>query len=85
MKFEINMVVEVDEDSNILEVDRQGNQEVVLDLANARGWNLDEALYRVHSNNLGRMYQPDGSIKGREDGKIVKNKAYPKPDLSDLV
>jgi len=75
---------------------------VIYGYANARGWNLDEALYRVHSNNLGRMYQPDGSIKRhsnnlgrmyqpdgsikrREDGKIEKNKAYPKVDLSDLV
>jgi len=58
---------------------------VIYGYANARGWNLDEALCRVHSNNLGRMYQPDGSIKRREDGKIEKNKAYPKVDLSDLV
>ena len=58
---------------------------VIYGYANARGWDLDEALYRVHSNNLGRMYQPDGSIKRREDGKIVKNKAYPKVDLKDLV
>jgi len=49
------------------------------------GWNLDEALYRVHSNNLGRMYQPDGSIKRHENGKIVKNPDYPKVDLGDLV
>jgi len=58
---------------------------VIYGYGNARGWNLDEALYRVHSNNLGRMYQPDGSIKRREDGKIEKNKGYPKVDLSDLV
>jgi len=58
---------------------------VIYGYANASGWDLDEALYRVHSNNLGRMYQPDGSIKRREDGKIVKNKAYPKVDLKDLV
>lgn len=58
---------------------------VIYGYANAQGWDLDEALYRVHSNNLGRMYQPDGSIKRREDGKIVKNKAYPRVDLKDLV
>jgi len=58
---------------------------VIYGYANARGWNLDEALYRVHANNLGRMYQPDGSIKRREDGKIEKNKDYPSVDLSDLV
>lgn len=58
---------------------------VIYGYANASGWDLDEALYRVHSNNLGRMYQPDGSIKRREDGKIVKNPDYPKVDLGDLV
>jgi len=58
---------------------------VIYGYANACGWDLDEALYRVHSNNLGRMYQPDGSIKRREDGKIIRNPDYPKVDLSDLV
>lgn len=53
--------------------------------ANAKGYNLDEALRRVHANNLGRCIQPDGSILRREDGKIIKNKAYPSVDLRDLV
>ena len=34
---------------------------------------------------MGRMYQPDGTIKRRDDGKILKNKEYPKVDLADLV
>lgn len=49
------------------------------------GWDLDEAVRRVHANNMGRMYQPDGTIKRREDGKIEKNKDYPKVELDDLV
>ena len=49
------------------------------------GWNLDESVKRVHENNIGRMKQPDGTIKYREDGKVEKNKTYPKVDLSDLV
>lgn len=49
------------------------------------GWDLDAALRYVHENNMGRMYQPDGTIKRREDGKIMKNKDYPKVDLGDLV
>lgn len=53
--------------------------------ANARGWDLTEAVSRVHENNMGRMYQPDGTIKYREDGKVLKNKEYPPVDLSDLV
>ena len=58
---------------------------VIYGYANARGWDLDMALLRVHENNMGRMYQPDGTIRRRDDGKIVKNKDYPQVELSDLV
>ena len=58
---------------------------VIYGYANAKGWDLDEALQRVHANNVGRCVQPDGTVKRREDGKILKNKNYPKVDLSDLV
>ena len=53
--------------------------------ANAMGYDLDEAIRRVHLNNIGRCVQPDGSVKRRADGKILRNKSYPKVDLSDLV
>jgi len=49
------------------------------------GWDLNEAIDRIHKNNVGRMKQPDGTIKYREDGKVLKNPHYPKVDLSDLV
>jgi predicted HAD superfamily Cof-like phosphohydrolase len=58
---------------------------VIYGYANARGWNLDEAIARVHRNNIGRCVQPDGTIKRREDGKITKNPDYPKVKLDDLV
>lgn len=58
---------------------------VIYGYANAMGYDLDEAVRRVHNNNMRRMYQPDGTIKRRADGKIEKNKDYPKVDLSDLV
>jgi NTP pyrophosphatase (non-canonical NTP hydrolase) len=58
---------------------------VIYGYANARGWDIGEAFRRVHENNLGRMYQPDGTIRRREDGKIMKNKDYPKVDLKDLI
>lgn len=58
---------------------------VIYGYANARGWDLDQALLRVHDNNMGRMYQPDGTIQRREDGKVLKNEDYPLVDLSDLV
>ena len=58
---------------------------VIYGYANAKGYDLEEAIRRVHENNLGRCIMPDGSIQRREDGKIIKNKYYPKVDLSDLV
>ena len=40
---------------------------------------------RVHTNNLGRCTQPDGTVHRRADGKIMKNLDYPKVNLQDLV
>lgn len=53
--------------------------------ANAKGWDLDMAVWKVHMNNVGRCRQPDGSILRRHDGKIIKNKDYPKVDLEDCL
>ena len=58
---------------------------VLYGYANAMGYDLDTAIKRVHENNIGRCKQPDGSIKRRADGKIEKNKGYPKVELGDLV
>lgn len=58
---------------------------VIYGYANAKGYDLEEALNRVHENNLGRCFQPDRTILRRGDGKIIKNKDYPKVDLRDLV
>lgn len=53
--------------------------------AEACGYDLDEALVRVHQNNLGRCIQPDGTVQRRGDGKIMKNPDYPKVQLEDLI
>ena len=58
---------------------------VVYGYANAKGWDLQEAVKRVHENNMGRMFQEDGTIKRREDGKVIKRPGYPKVTLDDLV
>lgn len=47
------------------------------------GWDMDEALRRVHKSNMSKV-GPNGPIK-REDGKVLKASTYRKPDLSDLV
>ena len=58
---------------------------VLYGYARVKGYNLDKALERIHQNNLGRMYQPDGTILRRDDGKVLRNKGYPSVDLSDLI
>lgn len=58
---------------------------VIYGYANVLGWDLDEAVRRVHKNNLERCIQPDGSVKYRDDGKVMKRENPPKVDLSDLV
>lgn len=58
---------------------------VVYGYANSYGWDLDMALLRVHESNMSRMIQDDGTIKRRDDGKIIKNPNSPKVDLKDLV
>lgn len=56
-----------------------------IDYAEKQGWDIAEAFLRVHENNLARVTQPDGSIKRREDGKILKIDNPPKVILSDLL
>lgn len=58
---------------------------VIFGYAECMGWDLMEALRRVHQNNVGRCVQPDGTVKRRGDGKILKNPDYPKVDLKDLI
>ena len=58
---------------------------VLYGYALAMGYDLDEAVRRVHENNVGRCVQPDGTVKRRADGKIIKNKDYPKVNLGDLL
>jgi len=58
---------------------------IIYNYADNNGWDLPEAIRRVHQNNLGRCIQPDGTIQRRVDGKIIKNKDYPPVVLGDLV
>lgn len=48
------------------------------------GWDLDEAVERVHESNMSKLGD-DGKPIYREDGKVLKGPNYKKPDLSDLV
>ena len=48
------------------------------------GWNLDEAVRRVHKSNMSKL-GVDGKPLKRPDGKVLKGPNYKKPNLSDLV
>ena len=57
---------------------------VAYQYAAAAGWDLDEALNRVHASNLSKLDDNLKPIK-REDGKVIKGPNYKKPTLIDLV
>jgi len=48
------------------------------------GWDLDEALDRVHKSNLSKL-DDSGNPIYREDGKVLKGPNYQPPNLTDLV
>lgn len=48
------------------------------------GWDLDEAVRRVHASNMSKL-GPDGKPIYREDGKVLKGPNYKAPDLRDLA
>ena len=48
------------------------------------GWDLDEAVRRVHISNMSKL-DDDGKPLFREDGKILKSTNYKEPNLKDLV
>ena len=56
---------------------------VVYQLAAAKAWNLDAALYRVHRSNLSKLV--NGKPLRREDGKVLKGPNYKPPYLADLI
>ena len=48
------------------------------------GWDLDEAVRRVHASNMSKLDSAGKPLK-RPDGKVLKGANYWKPDLTDLV
>jgi predicted HAD superfamily Cof-like phosphohydrolase len=57
---------------------------VCFQYAENMGWDLDEALYRVHLSNMSKLGE-DGNPIYREDGKVLKGPNYQPPTLTDLV
>ena len=48
------------------------------------GWDLDEAMHRVHESNMSKLDEYGKPIY-REDGKVLKGPNYQPPNLEDLV
>jgi predicted HAD superfamily Cof-like phosphohydrolase len=48
------------------------------------GWDLDEALNRVHLSNMSKLGE-DGKPIYRADRKVLKGPNYQPPNLTDLV
>ncbi len=48
------------------------------------GWDLDEAIRRVHLSNLSKL-GPNGKPTKNKEGKVIKGPNYKKPNLLDLV
>ena len=48
------------------------------------GWDLDEAMHRVHESNMSKLDEYGKPIL-REDGKVLKGPNYSPPNLEDLV
>lgn len=56
---------------------------VCFQYAAAAGWELDEALDRVHESNMSKLV--DGKPLKNEAGKVQKGPNYQPPILEDLV
>lgn len=48
------------------------------------GWNLDEAMHRVHQSNMSKL-DDNGQPVLRADGKVLKSANYKPPILTDLL
>ena len=57
---------------------------VVYGYAATFGWDLDEAVRRIHTANMSKL-GPDGKPLYRPDGKVLKGPNYRKANLSDLI
>ncbi len=48
------------------------------------GWDLDEAMHRVHESNMSKLDEYGKPVL-REDGKVLKGPNYSPPNLEDLI
>lgn len=48
------------------------------------GINLDNCFKEVHASNMSKL-QADGTVKRREDGKILKGENFKEPNLTKAI
>jgi predicted HAD superfamily Cof-like phosphohydrolase len=48
------------------------------------GWDLDEAMKRIHRSNMSKL-DDTGQPIYRHDGKVLKGPNYKEPTLTDIV
>ena len=52
--------------------------------AAAHGWDLEEAVRRVHASNMSKLDNDGGPVLN-DEGKVMKGVNYQEPDMADLV
>lgn len=57
---------------------------VVYGMALECGIDLDQVLAEVHSSNLSKL-MPDGTVKRREDGKVLKGPDFREPNIAQTL
>jgi len=57
---------------------------VIYGFALEAGIDLDAVLAEVHRSNLSKL-MPDGSVKRREDGKVLKGPGFSAPDIAAVL
>ena len=57
---------------------------VIYGMALESGIDLDAVLAEVHSSNLSKL-MPDGSVRRREDGKILKGPNFREPEIKTVI
>lgn len=57
---------------------------VVYGAALTHGIDLDAVLREVHRSNMAKL-QPDGTVKTREDGKVLKPEGWTPPDIAGVL
>lgn len=84
---EFSEMLEAESDGNAVEeFDAVLDQIVVLiGYGLSRGWPMDEGWAEVMRSNMAKIDPHSGTVRRREDGKILKPEGWTPPDLASLL